>query len=410
MKKSSSNHINYILTFIKDICWVTRNEFKQIFKDRGVMLIFFVAGLLYPILYNFIYKNEVIYELPVAVVDLSNSAESRDFIKKINATQEIKITENCMNLEQARDLFLRHKVRGVVYFPNDYHIKLRNMEQSPVSIYNDMSSFLYYKTMTMGVSYAMLDEMKSIQINRYDVAGITGEQQAQIIEAIPVSDIVLYNPGGGFSSFLLPAILILIIHQTLFFGITMLAGTAREKNSNHLQIPDHLLGKGIYRVVIGKGISYFMLYIVITAYILVLVTRWFNLPHIGSVWTLLHVMIPFLIATIFFSMSISIFVKNRETGLITFLFCTLILLFLAGFSWPRASMPAFWKYFSYLFPSTHGIQAYIKINSNGANLSQVRFEYIWLWIMSGFYLITSCLSLSYMVKHEKSPVTLQAKG
>jgi len=51
-------------------------------------------------------------------------------------------------------------------------------------------------------------------------------------------------------------------------------------------------------------------------------------------------MIPFLIATIFFSMSISIFVKNRETGLITFLFCTLILLFLAGFSWPRASMPA----------------------------------------------------------------------
>jgi len=399
--KKGSDLIQYLKESLSDLYWVTINEFRQIFGDRGVVLIFFVAGLAYPLLYNGLYKNEVVYELPVAVVDLSHSAESREFTKKIDATQEIRVTKQCMNMNQTEDLFRRHKVRGIVYFPSDYHIKLRNMEQANVSIYNDMSSFLYYKAMTMGVSYAMLDEMKAIQINRYNAAGITGEQQAQIMQAIPANDVVLYNPGSGFSSFLVPVFLILILHQTLFFGITMLAGTAREENSNHSQIPERLHGRGIYRVVLGKGLSYFLLYFLISAYVLVLIPRWFNLPHIGSIWTLFHMVVPFIIATTFFSMSVSVFVKNRETGLISFLFCTLILLFLAGFSWPRASMPDFWKYFSYIFPSTHGIQAYIKINSAGASLSQIRFEYVWLWIQSGFYLITACLSMAYIVKKEK---------
>lgn len=400
--KKSSDFIKYLTDGLSDMMQICIDEFKRIFGDRGVVLIFFVAATVYPLLYNGLYKNEVVYELPVAVVDLSQSAESREFINKIDATQEVRIKESCMNLEQARDLFLRHKVRGIVYFPADYHLKLRNMEQATVSIYNDMSSFLYYKAMTMGVSYAMLDEMKSIQINRYNAAGITGEQQAQLMQAIPASDVVLYNPGSGFSSFLVPVFLILIIHQTLFFGITMLAGTAREESRSHSQVPEHLHGRGIYRVVLGKGLSYFILYFLLSAYILVLIPRWFNLPHIGSIWTLFHMVVPFLIATIFFSMSVSVFVKNRETGLISFLFCTLILLFLGGFSWPRASMPDFWKYFSYLFPSTHGIQAYLKINSTGAKLSQIRFEYIWMWIQSGIYLITACLSMLYVVKKEKA--------
>ena len=114
-------------------------------------------------------------------------------------------------------------------------------------------------------------------------------------------------------------------------------------------------------------------------------------------------MIPFLLAAIFFSMTVSAFVKNRETGLIAFLFFTLILLFLSGFSWPVHNMPGIWRWLSYLFPSTHGVQGYIKINSGGATLSQVRFEYIMLWLHAGVYLIAASVSLNFIVKREKRP-------
>jgi ABC-2 type transport system permease protein len=378
---------------LKDLYWVMTNELWHIFRDKGVILIFFVAGIAYPLLYNGIYNNESIYEIPIAVVDQSNSAQSGKFLKKLNATQEVKISKRCLNMEEAKALFMEGKVHGIVFIPSDYHLKLARMEQATISIYNDMSSFLYYKGLMMATNYTMLDELRSIQINRYNAAGIGGEQAEQLVEAIPGNDVALYNPGGGFASFLLPALLILIIHQTLFFGIGMMAGTAREESRTHSQIPDHLHGKGIYKVVFGKAFAYFLLYIPITAYIVGFIPKFFNLPHIGNIWTLFSFMVPFLLAAIFFSMTVSVFVKNRETGLITFLFFTVILLFLSGFSWPRQNMPDVWRWISYLFPSTHGVQGYIKINTLGANLSQVRFEYIQLWLQAGFYLLTASVSL-----------------
>jgi len=391
---------------LKDLYWVMTNELRHIFRDRGVMLIFFVAGIAYPILYNGIYKNEALYEIPIAVVDQSNSSQSREFLKKLNATQEVKISSRCLSMEEAKGLFMDRKVHGIVFIPSDYHLKLARMEQATISIYNDMSSFLYYKGLMMATNYTMLDELNSIQIKRYNAAGIGGEQAEQLVEGIPGNDVGFYNPGGGFSSFLLPAMLVLIIHQTLFFGIGMMAGTAREESRTHSQIPDHLHGRGIIRVVMGKSLAYFLLYIPITAYIVGFIPKFFNLPHIGDISTLFTFMIPFLLAAIFFSMTVSVFIKNRETGLISFLFFTLILLFLSGFSWPRQNMPDIWRWISYLFPSTHGIQGYIKINSAGALLSQVRFEYIMLWLHAGVYLIAASVSLYLVVKREKR-ATLQ---
>lgn len=383
---------------LNDIYRIMTDELSHIFRDRGVMLIFIVAGILYPLLYNGIYYNEAVYEIPVAVVDHSNSSQSREFLRKLDATQEVRISDRCLNIEEAKRLFTDREVHGVVYIPSDYHLKLEQMEQATISIYNDMSSFLYYKGLMMATNFTMLDELRNIQINRYSMAGITGEQAEQLVEAIPGNDIALYNPGSGFASFLLPAMLILIIHQTLFFGIGMMAGTAKEEGRMHSQIPKHLYGKGIFRVIFGKALAYFLLYIPITIYILGFIPKFFNLPHIGDFGTLCMFMIPFLLSAIFFSMAVSVFIKNRETGLITFLFFTVILLFLSGFSWPRQNMPDIWRWISYIFPSTHGVPGYIKINSMGASLPQVRFEYLFLWLQAGVYLIAASVSTNISLK------------
>ena len=100
-------------------------------------------------------------------------------------------------------------------------------------------------------------------------------------------------------------------------------------------------------------------------------------------------------------MSLSIFIKNRETGFIAFLFSSVVLLFLSGLPWPRSGMPDFWRYFSYIFPATHGVQGYVKMNSTGATLSQIRFEYIALWIQTAIYFIIATFTLNYMVKESK---------
>ena len=67
------------------------------------------------------------------------------------------------------------------------------------------------------------------------------------------------------------------------------------------------------------------------------------------------------------------------------------LLFLSGVSWPQTNIPSFWRGVSWLFPSTFGIRAYIKVNSMGASFSQVLPEIRYLWIQTAFYFGLACL-------------------
>ncbi len=399
--------IKKVFAVLSDINSVMRNEFKTIFRDRGVVIIFVLASLVYPILYCGIYKNETLTEVPIAVVDDSHSNRSGEFLRKIDATPDVKIAAKYLNMDEAKKAYYDKKVHGIVYIPNDFNEKLNSREQATVAVYCDMSSFLYYRAMIQSTNFVTLDMGKEIQVERLNVRGIVGESAENVAEPVPFESNILFNPGAGFASFLMPAILILIIHQTLFFGIGMLVGTNREDNRFHDFVNSKLSHDGIYRVITGKSLSYFLLYVVFSFYILEVTPHLFNLPHIGAPIDLIKFILPFLFATIFFSMTVSVFFPERETGMIVFLFFSLILLFLSGISWPQSNMPVFWKTLSWIFPSTHGIQGYIKINSMGANITEVKYEYVSLWIQTGLYFITTTLAYRWQIYRSLKKVKVE---
>ena len=126
------------------------------------------------------------------------------------------------------------KIRGYLYFPADYGEKLARLETATLSAYADMSSFLYYKNILMASNQVMLNEVGSIQMERYAAAGFSGEQAEALIQAIPYEENNPYNRAFSYSLFLLSAILLVIVQQTLFYGMSMLVGTAREENRSFI--------------------------------------------------------------------------------------------------------------------------------------------------------------------------------
>ncbi len=384
----TSNWSKNFIRGAQEIVTIIWEELKHIVRDPGLLIIFLLASVIYPPMYCSIYKNEVLTDVPIAVVDLSQSSRSRELLRNIDATPDLSIAYRCTSMAEARELFYRREVHGIVMIPAEYSDNLHKGEQAVVSMYSDMSSFLYYRAMLTACNYTVMKQGEKIQLERLNSRGITGQSATTSVSPLDYSANVLFNQGGGFSSFLMPAILILIIHQTLFFGIGMQAGTLREENRYHKLI---LQGKSrsVPQIVFGKAISYFMMYFVLSIYILGLIPRLFGLPHIGNFTDIMWMLVPFLLATIFFSMTISVFVRNRETGMVIFLFASLILLFLSGFSWPRSSMSTFWLAFADLFPSTNGIQAYIKLNTMGAGRQQISQEYISLWVQAVTYFLTT---------------------
>lgn len=87
---------------------------------RGVLIFFILVPLGYPLLYSWIYNNEVVRDVPVAIVDMSHSQESRKFIREFDASPDTHAAYYCNNLEDAKNLVGKQAVHGVLYFPSDF--------------------------------------------------------------------------------------------------------------------------------------------------------------------------------------------------------------------------------------------------------------------------------------------------
>ena len=391
-----------IVQGICDMLYIWKQEIRTTFRDQGVLIFFVLVPLVYPLIYAFIYTNETIREVPAVVVDNSRSSLSREYLRKVDATPDVNIVSYCADMEEAKQMLKERKAYGIIYIPADFSSNIARGKQTQVSLFCDMSGLLYYKALLLANTNVSLDMNADIKMQR---AGNTTDRQDEIT-AYPIEyeDVALYNPTNGFAAFLIPAVLMLIIQQTLLLGIGLSAGTAREQNRFKDLVPINRHYNGTLRIVMGKGLSYFMVYVLVSAYVLCVVPWIFKLNQIGIPGVLPLFILPYLAACIFFSMTASIAIRNRETCMMLFVFTSVPLLFLSGISWPGSAIPAFWRYFSYIFPSTFGINGYVRINSMGATLNEVTFEYHALWLQAGFYFLTTCLVYRWQIIRSRKHV------
>ena len=380
---------------IHDLFYIWKQEFRTTLRDQGVLIFFVLVPLVYPLIYSFIYTNETIREVPTVVVDNSRSSLSREYLRKVDASPETSIVAHCADMEEAKLMLKDRKAYGIIYIPAHFSDDIARGKQTQVSIFCDMSGLLYYKALLTANTNVSLAMNADIKMKR---AGNSTARQDEIT-AYPIEyeDVAIFNPTNGFAAFLIPAVLILIIQQTLLLGIGLSAGTAREQNRFKDLVPINRHYNGTLRIVMGKGLSYFMVYSLVAVYILCVVPRLFSLNQIAIPGVLTLFALPYLAACIFFAMTAFIAIRNRETCMLLFVFTSVPLLFLSGISWPGAAMPEFWRYFSYIFPSTFGINGYVRINSMGATLNEVSFEYQALWIQTGIYFLTTCLVYRWQI-------------
>ena len=388
MRKETSLR-NIILQGMNSVFYICQKELKAVFKDQGVLIFFLLVPLAYPLLYAFIYMGEVVREVPAAVVDMNKSTLSREFIRKVDATPDVKIQSHCADMEEAKLLLKESKVYGVIYIPESFSSDINKGIQTQVTLYCDMSGMLYYKAKLTSSTEVSLKMNKAIKAKR---AGNTTDRQDEI-SATPITyeAVNLFNPQAGYASFLLPAVLILIIQQTLLLGVGLSAGTARENNRFRDLVPLSRQYQGTLRIVLGKSSAYFIIYAIVSAYILCVVPKIFSLVQIAQTGTLAAFILPYVLSCIFFAMTCSIFIHHREACMMIYVFTSVPLLFISGVSWPGSAIPEFWRVISWLFPSTFGINGYIAINSMGATLDQVLPEFRALWIQTGVYFLTTCI-------------------
>lgn len=377
---------------------VVRNECSSIFTDAGVMLVLIFALLIYATLYSLAYGNQVLRDVPIGVIDQSKTAASRQLIDTFNAGPNVYVAYKPTSMEEAKRLFFDRDIYGIAYIPSDYQEKLLGGQMATVSLYVDASYFLMYRQTFQELVAGIGSTGAMVEFQRLIAKGANIPQATATTQPVIYQTTNLFNPYLGYGSFVMPAIIIVIIQQTMLIGIGMIGGTWREFNLYKKLIPPGRWRMSTLPVVAGKTFVYAAIYAVTVFYVLGLHYRLFHYPMNGATSTIIAFIIPYLLSCIALGIALSTLFRYREQSIMLLLWTSIPVLMLSGASLPPEAMPQWMYAVGQLLPSSSGVEGFIRIQSMGASFDEVLPEIRTLWILTLIYGGLATLGIHYRLR------------
>lgn len=378
-----------------DISSIAANEFRTISGSFAIVLVLMGGIFMYGLLYNYMYAPDVVRNVPVVVVDNSKTELSREYIRLLNATPGVDVIATGEDYKEAQELMKMDEAAGILYLPYDFTDRVSRGDESIFIMYETTSAFLYYLAIqeaSAGSMLALNDRYRPemiVFLPSQDVASLS------VAKPINVAGTALYNYTEGYGTYLIPAVLIVIMFQTLLMVIGMVSGEERQFRLLQNYCPTL---RQAMTIVTGKTFVYLILYAVFSLFLLGLIPLIFDLPAIGNAWNIVMLLIPFLLAGSFFGLSASVFFTDSDAPLLMIAFFSVGLIFLSGVSYPLELMPWYWKLLHYLIPAAPATLAYVKISSMGASMAEIHAEYITLWVQCAVYFVLACLAYRYNIR------------
>jgi ABC-2 type transport system permease protein len=363
------------------------DEIRRVLNDKGVLGLIVLAPVIYGVLYPQPYLGQLLRGLPIAVVDQDQTEISRRYIQALNADEATKVAVAADTIADARMALARRQVYGIVTIPRDTEKEVLKGNPARIGAYVDAAYFLVYSRIVQGITEATGVVNQNIATRGARLDGSLAH--AGIIKVSPVESLSepLFNPTGGYASYVVPAAFLLIIQQTLLMGSATLGGVANEQGgvSGRRRRDD-------IRAVIGQSLAHLCLALPALALYLIVLPRVYGFSSSNRILDLLMLAIPFILSVSLLGQFAGSWFKRRETAVLLFIATSLPLFFLVGVAWPVEAIPSTLRSLSFIFPSTSAIDGLVRINQMGATLHEVSRDWINLWVLVAIYAALTILS------------------
>lgn len=393
--------MKWIRNKLRQLFFVYGHEFYLTFHDGGIILFFLFLPLAYPIIYSLIYNKEVVRDVKMVVVDHDMTSTSRELVRRLDATQEAWVIGYAADLNEGRRAMDGHECYAILEIPEGFEKAVGRNEQAHAVMYCEMSLLLRYRGFLVAATNVSMDLGASISERRIDELAPLAETIAPD-DIMPIGNVALGNIESGFDSFIMPGIVILILHQCLILATCMSGGAKRED--------PHLIGyrpvnemPSVFMTMWGQMLCYMTIIFVPSIFLYHYVPLLFKFPMAGSPFEEMVFLLPMVISALSLGFLLQGFVAQRESVFVFWVVTSVMFLFLSGLTWPRFAMPGFWKVLSDIIPATWGMEGFIRMNTNGASLAQVRDPYIYLWIQAGVYFVLAYFVHRYSIRPKLRP-------
>ena len=388
---------------LNNIIRVAIYEYRSIIRSLSILLVMGGGVFMYGLLYNYMYSPNVLREIPITVVDESHTPLSRHYIRLLDGTPQVRVEGIITDMSQAHERMTKGEIMGIIYLPKDFETKVGKGEEAVFVSFNSTMAFLTYAGMKEASSGAMLALDESVRPSQIVFLNADVVQPVINTRSIQVQGFALYNESGGYATYLIPSVLMVIIFQTMLMVISMRCGKENELRMKPLlDVTHHKSSWGMSaNIIIGKSLVYVGFYALFSIFLVGFLPLLFDLPHLASPILLIQILLPYLFATAFFGLSCKLFFKDSDAPLLLIAFFSVGLLFLSGISWPLELMPLPWRLLHCLIPAPVGILAFVKANSMGADMSDISMEMMLLWGQCIVYFGVACWVYHTSLKQAK---------
>ena len=366
------------------------DEARLIFTDAGVLIITVAAIVIYSFVYPVPYLNQVLRDVPIAVEDHDDSALSRRLVAMADAHPSVRVAARVSSPAEAEALLTRGGVTGILVVPHGFEQDVLRGRTAHVSVEADASYLLAYSAVTTGVLESAGTLSAGIEVARFQARGRTREAAMRERRPVGLELRPLFNVSSGYGSYVVPAVFVLILQQTLLIGIGMTGGARRERMRAGSGPAFDADGHPILQVA-GRAMPYLGLYTVNAAYYFGFMPHYYGYAAPGSTSAVVMLTVPFLLATTMLGFTLRIAFQRRETAMQILLFTSLPLVFLGGFAWPVEALPGWLHAAALAVPTTSAIPAFLRLITMGAGLSDVAAEAATLWALVAIYFPLACL-------------------
>jgi ABC-2 type transport system permease protein len=367
---------------------VFRHEIRRIFTLKPAFSVLILGPVFYAFFYPQPYLNEALRNVPIAVVDRDGTQTSRDFARLVDATPDVAITEEMPDVASAEHEVFARRVDGILVIPQYFERDLLHGRPSPVALYADASYFLIYQRVAGAVAAVAHTVGAEVETARLIAIGVDPAIAQVAPDPMPLTAVPLFNPEGGYATYVLPAAFVLILQQVLLMGVSLL---------NTLPGSDPGDGSPAGRrpstpaIIAGKLLAYLALQAVILPAYLIVLPYFYGLPRLGGIVPILIFAVPFVLAVAGLGFVVAGFFRKPVRVQLILAAAGLPLFMVAGFSWPAEAIPPVIRLISFIVPSTSAIPGFVKLSQLGAPLASVNSEFVTLTALAIFYNLIALL-------------------
>lgn len=384
---------------IKSVLNIARNEFAQIRKSRITLFLYSLFPLIIFLCFSIVYKNEIIREIPVAIVDEDKSDLSRTIVQFIESSPSMRIVKYCNTQDEIKEEFLRGKIHGAFYFPSELSRNIKSGKQSDVIMFIDASNLLISNSLLNDGTKILKTVNAGIILKRFKSSGMTEKQAMNLVNPIKVESNILYNPNYSYLTYLIPGLTTFILMMIVMMGSVPIINHKITESDFRNELL--LTNKKIFPIVIGKSIPHLLFHFANALILVGIIFPIFNISIKSSPFILVIYLFYFIIISFSFGLMLSSLIPKRSFATEVALFILTPAFIYSGLTYPLWAMPQIHQAIAKLIPFTYFLSGFIKLYEMGTSLIYLKKEILVLSIFLIASFIITIISIKTRLKIHK---------